>query len=140
MVSLKLNLLRKILPNKIVINTQSTSNKFVFDPSLNKVVTKRLSEFKKVYESENDTWFSELCFCILTANSKAATAIKIQEHLGAKGFLTLPEADLAKTIRSFGHRFHNNKAKYICEARAYKNIKELILRQPNSNQARAFLV
>ena len=34
-------------------------------------VDNRLNEFKELNNSQD--WFSELCFCILTANSKAAT-------------------------------------------------------------------
>ena len=78
-----------------------------------KLISTRYNEFQEFFQKSNEEWFSELCFCILTANSQAKRAIEIQNFLGAKGFLENTEAQLAQVIRSHGHRFHNNKAKYI---------------------------
>jgi N-glycosylase/DNA lyase len=102
-------------------------------------IDNRLLEFKKLNSQNNDEWFSELCFCLLTANSKAKTAIAIQKELGVDGFLNKPAEEIAKTIRSHGHRFHNNKAKFIALAREFKNIKEH-LSGKNPFEAREFLV
>ncbi|KKP35426.1 MAG: N-glycosylase/DNA lyase [candidate division TM6 bacterium GW2011_GWF2_32_72] len=107
-----------------------------FDPNL---VDIRLKEFKQLKEASWQEWFSELCFCLLTANSKAKSAIAIQQNLRPDGFLNLPETQIAETIKSYGHRFHNNKAKFIVLARKYKNIKDLT--EPLSSIcAREFLV
>ncbi len=108
-----------------------------------KKIKERLKEFKEKNKQENNEWFSELCFCILTANSKAETAIRIQEKLGAKGFLTKKQEEIARTIREEGHRFHNNKAKYIIEARKHKKIKEMItkiIKEKGEKEAREWLV
>jgi len=102
-------------------------------------INKRLTEFSKLGESGNDEWFSELCFCLLTANSQAQRAIEIQKHLGIKGFLENSQESIAQTIRSFGHRFHNTKAKYIILARKYKDIKDR-LKSLTSTEAREFIV
>ena len=102
-------------------------------------VETRLTEFADLKKLGNDEWFSELCFCLLTANSQAQRAIDIQKHLGIKGFLEESEENIAQTIKSFGHRFHNNKAKYIVLARKYKNIKDH-LKYLTNLQAREFLV
>jgi len=99
----------------------------------------RLLEFQKLGTKGNDAWFSELCFCLLTANSQAQKAIDIQKHLGVKGFLEDTEETIANAIKSFGHRFHNNKAKYIVLARKYKNIKDC-LSSLTSWEAREFIV
>ena len=70
-----------------------------------------------------------MCFCILTANSKAKTAIAIQKEVKPSGFCTMCFSDLSKTIRRNKHRFHNNKAKYIIEARKHLNIKDIIKKE-----------
>jgi len=103
------------------------------------IIDTRLKEFSKFRELGDNEWFSELCFCLLTANSQAQKAIDIQKHLGAKGFLEESEESIANTIKSFGHRFYNNKAKYIVLARQYKNIKNHLSGLTGS-QAREFVV
>ncbi|MBU0756633.1 MAG: N-glycosylase/DNA lyase [Nanoarchaeota archaeon] len=104
-----------------VINLKKTSIK--------KQVDTRLKQFKSFQSKPSKEWFSELCFCILTANSKALTAINIQNELGAVGFCDLSEKDLVNTIQKNKHRFHNNKAKYIVEARCHVDIKKKIANQ-----------
>lgn len=89
-------------------------------------IIKRLKEFESFKNKSNDEWFCELCFCILTANSKAQTAINIQNQIGAKGFLNLTQKELSKVIKDNKHRFHNNKSKFIVEARKHKNTKDII--------------
>jgi N-glycosylase/DNA lyase len=105
----------------------------------NTLVEQRLGEFKKLHQGDTLSWFSELCFCILTANSKAETAIKIQQEIGALGFIELNEQKISEIIKKNKHRFHNNKAKYIVAARSFKNIKELIANK-TGQQARTFIV
>ncbi|MDD5331872.1 MAG: N-glycosylase/DNA lyase [Candidatus Nanoarchaeia archaeon] len=100
---------------------------------ISKIVNKRLKEFK------NNDWFSEMCFCILTANSKAKTAINIQKELGKDGFIKAEESEIRNCIRRNKHRFHNNKARYIVEARKYLDIKNLV-KNKTSVEAREFLV
>lgn len=89
-----------------------------------KVVEKRLEEFEELGKKGNDEWFSELCFCLLTANSRARTAIEIQKQLGVKGFKEAGEETISRVIKLNKHRFHNNKAKYIVCSRANKDIKD----------------
>lgn len=107
-------------------------------PILNKIDL-RLEEFNNLNSLGNEEWFSELCFCLLTANSKAKTAISIQKELGTKGFISKSQEEIAKIIRSNGHRFHNTKAKFIVLARQFINIKD-ILKEKNEFEAREFLV
>lgn len=89
-------------------------------------VEERLKEFESFRNRSNDEWFSELCFCILTANSRAVTALNIQKELGCQGFASLDKDDLVDCIRRNKHRFHNNKAAYICAAREHLHIKDKI--------------
>jgi len=90
------------------------------------IVNKRLKEFESVHKKQSKEWFSELCYCILTANSKAVTALNIQKELGAKGFCNYNQTKLSSAIKRNKHRFHNNKAKYIKEARSHIDIKTKI--------------
>lgn len=107
------------------------------------VVDKRLKEFEAFRKKDTKEWFSELCFCILTANSKAATALSIQKELGAKGFCTLCQKEIRDAIRKNKHRFHNNKSKYIVEARHCIDIKNRIqklIKEAGEIGAREWLV
>ncbi|MFC2134531.1 N-glycosylase/DNA lyase, partial [Bacteroidota bacterium] len=108
-----------------------------------KKVDERLKEFSSFKNKGSEEWFAELCFCLLTANSKASTAIKIHDKLGFKGFSELSEEKVAEVIRSVGHRFHNNKAKYIVLARDYIDIKWIlsgIIHEEGSFGAREWIV
>jgi N-glycosylase/DNA lyase len=82
-------------------------------------VNNRLKEFNSFKDKASDEWFSELCFCILTANSKARTAIAIQNELGANGFINSPKEEIKQCIIRNKHRFHNNKSDYIVSAREW---------------------
>jgi len=104
------------------------------------IISKRLKEFSSFKSKSNKDWFSELCFCILTANSKAKTALAIQSELGYKGFASLSQNKLVETIKRNKHRFHNNKSKYIVEARKNIDIKDKIQQHKNSQEAREWLV
>ena len=108
------------------INTLSREIEKLRKTQLAARIEGRLSEFKRMGEKGNDEWFCELCFCILTANSKAKTALCIQEELGHRGFLNKRQGDLARTIRRNKHRFHNTKAGYIVSARKHSQIKDVI--------------
>ena len=89
-----------------------------------KQVESRINEFKKLRNSSWREIFKELCFCILTANFNAERAIEIQKNID-DGFIN--DNDLASTLKKFGHRFPNTRAKYIIEARKYmKEIKDII--------------
>ena len=106
---------------------------------INDVVNKRLSEFESFKTKPEDEWFSELCFCILTANAKQKTGAIIQNQINSEGFKTLSEETLANLIKLNKHRFHNTKAKYIVKAREFANIKSLI-KEMTELEAREFLV
>jgi N-glycosylase/DNA lyase len=102
-------------------------------------IDRRLTEFAQLHREGNALWFSELCFCLLTANAQAKKALALQLQLGPEGFLTKSERELAAIIRSHSHRFHNTKAHYIVQARRYARIKDILLPMP-LEQAREFLV
>jgi N-glycosylase/DNA lyase len=92
------------------------------------LIKERLIEFSSFAHKPNRWWFSELCFCILTANSRAKTAINIQKELGCSGFASYPVERLSNCIKKNKHRFHNNKASYIiCARDSMKRIKDRII-------------
>ncbi len=105
----------------------------------NPLIEQRLNEFAQLHKKNEKFWFSELCFCILTANSKAQNAINIQQEIGEDGFLSKSEIEIKEIIKKQKHRFHNNKAKYIVQARQFKEIKKIILGFNDSIKARNFL-
>jgi len=106
---------------------------------INKIVSERLAEFESFKTKSEDEWFSELCFCILTANAKQKTGAEIQNQINANGFKTLSQETLANLIKLNKHRFHNTKSKYIVLARKFASIKEII-KEMTEIEAREFLV
>ena len=80
------------------------------------LVDNRIKEFKLI---KKEQLFSELCFCLLTANFNAEKSIKIQKRL--EPYLQdLDKTQLAVKLKEYGHRFTNKRAEYICLARAHK--------------------
>lgn len=78
----------------------------------------RLKEFKSVYKkgSEEDL-FAELCFCILTPQSRAKNCWgAIIQLRKSKLLISGDTIKIAGVLKKFGVRFHNKKAKYIVEA------------------------
>lgn len=103
-------------------------------------VDTRLKEFKELADGSNNKIFEELCFCILTANSNAERCMKVQMEIGDE-FLTLPESHLAKELKERGYRFPNTRARYIADARKYKNsLKDTITKLNEENELREWLV
>ncbi len=103
-------------------------------------VEHRINEFKELGKKPNKEIFSELCFCILTANFNAKRSIKMQEEI-KNGFLTLTESQLSEKLKEFGHRFPNRRTQYILEARKHKDsLKETIESFGAGNELREWLV
>lgn len=103
------------------------------------LVENRLKEFEVLNSKGNQEWFSELCFCLLTANSKAKTAINIQKELGFDGFSKMSKQQISLAIKNNKHRFHNNKAKFIVASRKHMDIKNK-LKNLGEFEAREWLV
>jgi len=106
---------------------------------VSELVAGKIREFKELAERGNEIWFSELCFCILTANSTAKLGMKIQGELG-DGFLTLSKKELTRRLKELGHRFYNKRAEFIVSARKFDRIKEIITKFSDAKRAREWLV
>lgn len=81
-------------------------------------ILERLEYFKKVWDKNDKEIFSELCFCILTPQSKATVCDKIiktlkRNHLLFKGSIDKISAHVKKA------RFYKNKSRYIIESRRF---------------------
>jgi N-glycosylase/DNA lyase len=97
--------------------------------------------FRPFIDAEYDSGvFSELCFCILTANSTARRGIQIQKELGDEGFSDCSPKVLASKLKQAGHRFPNSRAKFIVEARKFENVEEIIENFGDVLAAREWLV
>lgn len=103
------------------------------------LVDARIKEFKRNMEKSDGEIFKELCFCILTANFNAERSIRIQDEIGNK-FLTLSQSQLRKELKKLGHRYPNARAKYIVEARKYKDSLKSIIKTSNDYELREWLV
>lgn len=97
------------------------------ESEIGRLVESRMEEFRKLGTLPSSEIFKELCFCILTANFSAEKGIRIQEAIG-DGFLTMDEESLARMLRELGHRYPEARARYIVEARRYKDRLARILR------------
>jgi len=106
---------------------------------VSELVAEKMREFKEMEKEGNESWFSELCFCILTANSTAKLGMKIQGELG-DGFLTLPKKELTRRLKELGHRFYNKRADFIVSARKFDRMKDIITKFSDAKRARGWLV
>jgi len=76
-----------------------------------------LKDFERNLNRTNSALFSELCFCLLTPQSKAVHCDKAIRHLVMSGLLFKGDEDeISKKIRGLV-RFHNKKSRFIVEAR-----------------------
>jgi N-glycosylase/DNA lyase len=81
--------------------------------------------------------FSELCFCLLTANSSASLGIKAQMQIG---FKTLSLEELTEILSSLGHRFARQRAERIVKAREnFHRTLELLKDRSNPQELRDLL-
>lgn len=103
--------------------------KEVQNSSVKKQIDKRLKEFRSFKNKKTEDWFSELCFCLMTANWKAKESIEIQRDLSKKGFLDWDIKKLADFLKEHGHRFWLQRAERIVSARKYLSIKDIIQKQ-----------
>jgi len=114
--------------------------KLLQNETLTKEINKRMREFEEKRKSSWRDLFSELCFCILTANSSAQMGIKIQNALGFEGFYYLSEEELSSRLSELGYRYPRVRARYIVEARKYAKDLEKIVEENDVNKARDWLV
>jgi N-glycosylase/DNA lyase len=79
-------------------------------------IENRLRQFEKVGQRSFNVLFSELCFCLLTPQSKAKVCDAAIKELQQKGLLLKGSWEEIADVIS-GVRFPDNKARFIVEAR-----------------------
>jgi N-glycosylase/DNA lyase len=77
----------------------------------------RLAHFESMGKKGGRMLFEELCFCLLTPQSKARSCDDAIRKLKEKGLLFSGDAASIARVLSKKTRFHNNKARYLAEAR-----------------------
>ena len=80
-------------------------------------IAARLAHFEQVGKKGGRTLFEELCFCLLTPQSKARLCDAAICELKEKKLLFDGDAAAIAKVLSTKTRFHNNKARYLVEAR-----------------------
>lgn len=80
-------------------------------------IRKRLRDFKKISRGKNEDIFAELCFCIMTPQSKAVSCDKAIKNLRKQKLLLKGcENKISGELKGLV-RFHNKKSSYLVEAR-----------------------
>lgn len=103
------------------------------------IVDRKIVKFENVGKGSDDDIFSELCFCIMTANFNAERSIMIQNNIGS-GFCDMELSELENKLKEFGHRFPSARANYIVGARTYKEgLKSMLSRFDNHTDLRDWL-
>ena len=80
------------------------------------IIKNRLQYFKNVSDEDDKRIFAELCFCLLTPQSKAKLCDAAIQNLIKTGMLYKGTEQEVKDYL-IGVRFNNNKTRYIMEAR-----------------------
>jgi N-glycosylase/DNA lyase len=94
-----------------------------------RAITRRLFEFKAVYEKGDEAIFEELCYCILTAGSSAKMGMRTVELL-RDVLLTGDARELQRRAEKSRVRFWRVRPAYIVHTREYlKSICGLRLRK-----------
>lgn len=92
------------------------------------LVEERIGEFRRLGSSgSEEELFSELSFCVLTANWSAGGGIRAQKEIGISGFINLSQEELSRRLSELGHRFPHKRAEFIVKNRhLINNLKEII--------------
>ncbi len=108
------------------------NNPFNIEADVYKHIRQRIKEFKKLGEKGETLFnfkpyidleykadiFSELSFCLLTANFSAERGIRIQANIGIEGFKKFSVDELTNKLKMYGHRFPQQRAERIAGARS----------------------
>lgn len=103
-----------------------------------KEIKQRAKEFEQFEKTNKKKLFSELSFCLLTANYQAEKSWQIQKKL-EREFHISSQKELAKKLKECGHRFWPQRAERIVLARAKLNELKKQLNKP-SKEIRTWLV
>ncbi|MDD3492118.1 MAG: N-glycosylase/DNA lyase [Candidatus Thermoplasmatota archaeon] len=105
----------------------------IMQGEVKETVEQRMSEFSRVEDP-----FSELCFCVMTANAGAQKSMEVQKALSPE-FRQADQETLRLLLKQCGYRFIN-RAAYICHNRRYQDIGDILRRFQDQREAREWLV
>jgi len=105
--------------------------------SKKKDIRKRLKEFKELKKATKNKKFLELCYCLCTPLSNAKKVYGVINKDSKDILLNGTKKQVQKLLKG-NCRFHNNKSKYIIEARDF--IKHLNKLPKKGEEARELLV
>lgn len=98
------------------------------------LVEARWAEFEELRQrGSEDDLYSELCFCILTANWSAHGGMRAQKLIG-HGFSILSLEELTEKLKAVGHRYPEARAKYIVENRWLLGKLREVIAQPDPRE------
>jgi len=107
-------------------------------------IKKRLDEFRKIKDMEDEIIFAELAFCLCTPQSKATTCWNAVQALVKNNLLYSGEKEQIKPFLN-AVRFNENKSNYIIEARMMfsdgnkLNVKKFVGSSENPHKLREWL-
>ena len=70
-------------------------------------IRERISEFRNLHKASDEKIFSEMCYCILTANANALRCNEARGELEKNGLLLKGEPGHIRPIIKGKARFHN---------------------------------
>lgn len=106
--------------------------------AVSQLIEQRMLELEGNFTDEYKT-FSELCFCITTANSSAEMGIKVQKALHGK-IHKIDRKLLSNELKKLGYQFYNKRAEYIHKAKKWIKVKKIISEFKDEQEAREWLV
>lgn len=107
---------------------------------ISKTILQTLDSFKQCKEkASKKVLFSELCYCILTANCHAQTCITIQNTF-PYDFSVATEKQIKNHLIKHHYRFPNIRTEYILNAQTYKNDLLEILNKYKRSERRIWFV
>ncbi len=130
----------KLASRKILMESLVKRINYLKNTEIGNIISERMEHFKEKNEKETEEWFSEMCFCLLTANSTARLGISIQNDIGFEGFLHMPQTELSSYLKNRGHRFWNKRSEFIDHARQHKDIKKTLGEMNDQEMMRDWLV
>lgn len=80
-------------------------------------IKRRLAQFRKIHKDKDEKIFSELSYCILTANANARHCDTAIKELERTGLLLKGKPHQIRPVLRGRARFHNKKAEFIVGAR-----------------------
>jgi len=124
------------------MNSSSLESK-IYELQNNRIsvqVNSRYNEFQEFKNKSEEDWFSELCFCLLTANTSSEMGSRVQNAVGFDGFYNLAPKKLVEKLKKSGSRFYNRRADFIIDARKHFGLKEKLNEFETDRIAREYLV